>query len=115
MSIANYTIKHLILNSWLSDEASHPLIDWQFSSLLQPLRQWLNNIKIDNPQFAHLICHLIPSKCPFARQIKVFGHTLITIPPLCKLNPLYDELMTLRFRAICYLADECGEDISQYC
>ncbi|MDY7024694.1 MAG: Mo-dependent nitrogenase C-terminal domain-containing protein, partial [Cyanobacteriota bacterium] len=38
----------------------------------------------------------------------------IHIPPLCKLNPVYDELISLRFRALCYLADECGEDITPY-
>jgi hypothetical protein len=37
------------------------------------------------------------------------------IPPMCKLNPLYEEVVGLRFRALCYLADDCGEDISQYC
>ncbi|MFY8175362.1 Mo-dependent nitrogenase C-terminal domain-containing protein, partial [Planktothrix agardhii] len=27
----------------------------------------------------------------------------------------YEELVYLRFQALCYLADECGEDISAYC
>lgn len=44
----------------------------------------------------------------------LFGHQVAYIPPLCKLNPLYDELVELRFKALCYLADECGEDISAY-
>ncbi|MGK7890123.1 MAG: Mo-dependent nitrogenase C-terminal domain-containing protein, partial [Leptolyngbyaceae cyanobacterium] len=44
----------------------------------------------------------------------VWGHTLFHIPPLCKLNPVYDELVALRFRALCYLADTCGEDIQAY-
>ena len=58
---------------------------------------------------------MIPAQCPFERDVKVFGHTLFHIPPLCKLNPLYEEVVALRFRAMCYLADECGEDISAYC
>ncbi|MDE5116162.1 MAG: nitrogenase, partial [Trichodesmium sp. St2_bin2_1] len=29
--------------------------------------------------------------------------------------PLYNELIHLRFRALCYLADVCGEDITSYC
>jgi hypothetical protein len=62
---------------------------------------------------AHWLCKLIPCCCPFERDITAFGHT-IHIPPLCKLNPLYDEVVNLRFRALSYLADECGEDISQY-
>ena len=37
------------------------------------------------------------------------------IPPLCKLNPVYEEVVYLRFRALCYLADCCGEDIQRYC
>ncbi|MHC5727587.1 MAG: Mo-dependent nitrogenase C-terminal domain-containing protein, partial [Nostoc sp.] len=35
--------------------------------------------------------------------------------PMCKLNPLYNELVYLRFRALCYLVDQCGEDIQSYC
>jgi len=34
---------------------------------------------------------------------------------MCKLNPLYEEVVALRFRALCYLADECGEDVTCYC
>ena len=83
--------------------------------LLKPLRAWLDNLKIANPQLAHKLCQLIPSQCPFERDLNLFGHTLVHIPPMCKLNPLYDEVVMLRFKAMCYLADECGEDISQYC
>lgn len=89
---------------------SKPTLD-----LLQPLRSWLDRVHIRNAQQAHQLCRLIPSQCPFERDVKVFGRTLLHIPPLCKLNPLYDELVALRFRALCYLADECGEDISAYC
>ncbi len=87
-----------------------PKIDY-----LRPLRNWLNNIKIHEPQLAHLLCSLIPTQCPFQRELKIFGHTILTIPPLCKLNPIYYELMELRFRALSYLAEECGEDVSNYC
>jgi Mo-dependent nitrogenase C-terminus len=80
-----------------------------------PIRQFLDNIEIDDSLFAHFLCQLIPSQCPFERKIALFGRTILSIPPLCKLNPFYEQLMTLRFRAICYLADECGEDISNYC
>jgi Mo-dependent nitrogenase C-terminus len=83
--------------------------------MLKPLREWLDNLKISNPQLAHRLCKLIPSQCPFERDLNLFGHTLLHIPPMCKLNPLYDEVVMLRFKAMCYLADECGEDISQYC
>jgi hypothetical protein len=55
-----------------------------------------------------MICQVIPSNCPFERTITLSGRTILRIPPLCKLNPLYEELVALRFRALCYLADECG-------
>ncbi|MEM7727165.1 MAG: Mo-dependent nitrogenase C-terminal domain-containing protein [Cyanobacteria bacterium P01_A01_bin.45] len=83
--------------------------------VLKPLRQCLNNIQVRDRNLAHRLCKLIPSQCPFERNISIFGKTLFHIPPLCKLNPLYEELVSLRFRALCYLADECGEDIAQYC
>lgn len=83
--------------------------------VLKPLRAWLDGIQFTQPQFAHRICQLVPAQCPFERTVTLFGHTLFHIPPLCKLNPLYEEVVGLRFRALCYLADECGEDISRYC
>jgi Mo-dependent nitrogenase C-terminus len=83
--------------------------------LLKPLRNWLDNLKISNPKLARKLCELIPSQCPFERDLQLFGRTLVHIPPMCKLNPLYEEVVMLRFKAMCYLADECGEDISQYC
>lgn len=83
--------------------------------LLYPLRQWLNHLDIHDPAIAHSICRIIPVQCPFERDINLFGRTLLHIPPLCKLNPLYEEVSSLRFRALCYLADECGEDIRCYC
>ena len=82
---------------------------------LRPIRHWLESIKIQDHKWAHRICQLIPAQCPFERDIKVFGRVLFHIPPLCKLNPFYEELVCLRFQALCYLADECGEDISAYC
>jgi hypothetical protein len=85
------------------------------TDLLQPLREWLDNIEIHSPKIAKLIAKLIPAQCPFERDIVVFGHKIAHIPPLCKLNPLYDQFVGLRFRALCYLVDECGEDIQSYC
>ncbi len=82
---------------------------------LYPIRQWLNQLEIQNVVLAHLICRLIPVQCPFERDICLFGHTLAHIPPMCKLNPLYEEVVSLRFRALCYLADECGKDVRCYC
>lgn len=86
-----------------------------FFDLFRPLRGWLDSIIINSPAFAHAVCQRIPSQCPFERDLTLFGRTLLHIPPLCKLNPLYEELVALRFRALCYLADECGEDVTGYC
>jgi len=85
------------------------------SSLLQPVRQWLEAIKVHDPKVAKLLFRIIPAACPFERDIQLFGHTLFHIPPLCKLNPFYEQLVGLRFRALSFLADECGEDISACC
>jgi Mo-dependent nitrogenase C-terminus len=85
------------------------------SDLLQPLRNWLDSLEVQNRKFAKLIAKLIPAQCPFERDIKVFGRKIAHIPPMCKLNPLYDQFVGLRFRALCYLVDKCGEDIQSYC
>jgi hypothetical protein len=84
------------------------------NALLQLIRQWLDNIEIHHPQLAQWLCQLIPAQCPFERNIK-WGNIIIHIPPLCKLNPLYEQLVGLRFRALSYLADECGRDVTRYC
>jgi hypothetical protein len=76
-------------------------------------RHWLDHIEVKTPKLAHLICRLIPSSCPFEREVNLWGRTL-HIPALCHLNPVYNELMGLRFRALTYLAEELGEDISPY-
>ena len=99
----------------------HPVISPRVSSgklprfdLFAPLRRWVDGIEVRQVKWAHLICSLIPCACPFERNVNLFGRLLFHIPPLCKLNPLYEELVGLRFRALNYLA-EAGEDISKYC
>lgn len=82
--------------------------------VLHPVREWLDTMEVQDPKVARMLCKLIPSQCPFERDIKLFGRKLVHIPPLCKLNPLYEQLVGLRFRALSYLADDCGEDVSPY-
>jgi len=82
---------------------------------LEPVRNWFDAIEVTDAQFARWICKLIPAQCPFERDINLFGRTVFHIPPMCQLNPLYDQFVGLRFRALCHLADECGEDITAYC
>ncbi len=73
------------------------------ASLLTPLRRWLQRIEPRDPSFARLMLRLIPGQCPFERDVVLFGRTVLHIPALCKLNPLYDDLTALRFRCLCYL------------
>lgn len=120
MNACNYTIHNIALTSWLwmrKQESIQKITNanLQTIDLLQPLRKWLDRLDITTPEMARFLCQLIPSQCPFERDIKFCGRTLFHIPPLCKLNPLYDEVVALRFRALCYLADECGEDVTAYC
>jgi len=125
MNVSEYTVKSLHLTSWIllpqakapSQEISapKPFPTKKTFDVFKPLRQWLESLEVKNPKLAHRLCKLIPAQCPFERDVKLFGRTLFHIPPMCKLNPLYEEVVMLRFRALCYLADECGEDISAYC
>ncbi len=109
------SVLHLVANSNPTPNQTIATARGRKFDPLKPLRNWLENLKVDNPSLAHKLCRLIPSQCPFERDLNLFGRTLLHIPPMCKLNPLYDEVVMLRFKAMCYLADECGEDISQYC
>lgn len=79
---------------------------------LKPAREWLDHLEVHDPRLARFLCRLIPSQCPFERDIVLFNHKLVHIPPMCKINPLYEQLVGLRFRALSYLADECGEDVT---
>jgi Mo-dependent nitrogenase C-terminus len=125
MKVFDNTTKKIFLASWVSinqaETSDHKVTQLNRSpskpywDILQPLRQRIENIQVRDRRLAHRLCKLIPSQCPFERDVKVFGKTLFHIPPMCKLNPLYEEVVGLRFRALCYLADECGEDVSQYC
>ena len=83
--------------------------------LLHPIRQWLESLEIRNPQVARSLCKLIPARCPFEREIKVLDRTIVRIPPLCKLNPFYEQIVYIRFKSLTYLADQCGEDVTLYC
>jgi hypothetical protein len=81
----------------------------------QLLQQWLDDLEIKEEQTARSIVQLIPAQCPFEREIEMFGRVIFRIPALCKFNPLYEQLVGLRFRALCFLVDSCGEDITSYC
>ncbi len=81
---------------------------------LKSVRVWLDGMDIEDPKVARFLCKLIPPSCPFERDVVLFGKKLVHIPPMCKVNPLYEQLVGLRFRSLSYLADTCKEDISAY-
>ena len=81
---------------------------------LKPAKEWLDQLQVNDPRLARFICKLVPSQCPFERDVKLFKRKIVHIPPMCKLNPLYEQLVGLRFRALSYLADDCGEDVTPY-
>ncbi|MEO1621069.1 MAG: Mo-dependent nitrogenase C-terminal domain-containing protein [Cyanobacteria bacterium J06632_3] len=81
---------------------------------LKPAREWLDQLKVEDPRLARFVCKLVPSQCPFERDVKLFGRKVVHIPPMCKINPLYEQLVGLRFRALSYLADDLGEDVTPY-
>ncbi|MDB9496536.1 Mo-dependent nitrogenase C-terminal domain-containing protein [Spirulina major CS-329] len=81
---------------------------------LHPVRDWLDGMDMHDPRVARFICKMVPPQCPFERDVVLFGHKIVHIPPMCKINPLYEQLMGLRFRALSYLADDQGEDITPY-
>ncbi|MEM8831927.1 MAG: Mo-dependent nitrogenase C-terminal domain-containing protein [Cyanobacteria bacterium P01_G01_bin.19] len=82
--------------------------------VLYPIKDWLEGMEIKDPRLAKFVCKVIPPQCPFERDINLFGRKIGHIPPLCKLNPLYEQFTMLRFRSLSYLADECGEDVTKY-
>ena len=82
--------------------------------VLHPVKDWLEGMEVKDPRLAKFVCKVIPPQCPFERDLNLFGRKVAHIPPLCKLNPLYEQFTMLRFRSLSYLADDCGEDVSKY-
>ncbi len=70
---------------------------------LDGVRRWLDGIEPSDPVVARFLVRLIPAQCPFERDVKLFGWKVVHIPPMCKINPLYDQLVALRFRCLCRL------------
>lgn len=95
-------------------EAAAQWPDGQKVDPLKPAREWLDQLEVQDPRLARFICKLIPSQCPFERDVTLFKRKIVHIPAMCKLNPLYEQLVGLRFRALSYLADDCGEDVTPY-
>ena len=58
-----------------------------------------------DPAVARFLVRLIPAQCPFERDLTLFGYKLVHIPPMCKINPLYDQLVGLRLRCLTSLEE----------
>ncbi|MGD1936072.1 MAG: Mo-dependent nitrogenase C-terminal domain-containing protein [Cyanophyceae cyanobacterium] len=82
--------------------------------VLAPVQDWLDGLDVKNEKVAHFLCKMIPAQCPFERDVVLFGHKVVHIPAMCKINPLYEQLVGLRFRALSFLSDTCDEDVSDY-
>lgn len=107
-------LRHTLEHPQLPPTIASPELTKRQIDALRPLRDWLDRLDIQDPRVARFLCKMIPSQCPFERDVTLFGHKIVHIPPMCKINPLYEQLVSLRFRALCYLVDKCGEDISPY-
>ncbi|MBP5973584.1 nitrogenase [Brasilonema sp. CT11] len=71
--------------------------------MIKQLQRKIDTIEVHNPRFARLLCLTIPASCPCQRNFNLMGYTF-DVPALCEFNPLYEQLVGLRFRAIEYLA-----------
>ncbi|MEY3401321.1 MAG: hypothetical protein RLZZ86_936, partial [Cyanobacteriota bacterium] len=106
------TARHTLEDSTQTQDSPPAGLQPPHPDVLNPLRQWLDGLDIQDPRVARFLCKMIPSQCPFERDVTLFGRKIVHIPPLCKINPLYEQMVGLRFRALSYLADDCGEDIT---
>jgi hypothetical protein len=68
--------------------------------IAEPLVKFFSEKIETSDELAAITARAIPAHCPFARTISLPFGKQICIPPLCKLNPLYDELVALRFLAL---------------
>jgi hypothetical protein len=93
------------------DQARH----WH---VLAPLKHWLDQWDPVDPHVAAFVVSLISAQCPFERNIVLFGRKLVHIPPMCKINPLYDQWVGLRFRCLGHWPEDqqqlvCHQETSQ--
>ncbi|MBE9248723.1 nitrogenase [Dolichospermum sp. LEGE 00240] len=107
-------LRHTLEDTAQTTDFPSPGLQTPHLDALTPLRQWLDGLDIQDPRVAKFLCKMIPSQCPFERDVTLFGRKIVHIPPLCKINPLYEQMVGLRFRALSYLADDCGEDVTPY-
>lgn len=61
----------------------------------------MNDSKIMKQRFIEFLATILPDFCPFSRtfDFKLFK---ITIPPLCTLNPFYQDIMKVKLKRLGY-------------
>ncbi len=79
--------------------------------MLAPFRNLIDQLEFHEgmENLALEVVSRIPARCPFERNVG----NLFRIPPLCKLNPLFEELVSLRFRALVFLEHQ-GENVERF-
>jgi tellurite resistance protein len=80
---------------------------------LDSLKAWLDGLDPADPAVARFLTRLIPARCPFEREIKLFGHKIVHIPPMCTINPLYDQLVALRLRCLTSLEERDTRELPE--
>ena len=73
---------------------------------LDPLKHWLNGLDPGDERISSFIAHLIPFLDPFGCDIDLFAHKLVQIPVMCKINPLFEQFLAVRFRCLGHLSVE---------
>ncbi|MCP9832770.1 MULTISPECIES: Mo-dependent nitrogenase C-terminal domain-containing protein [unclassified Cyanobium] len=115
LQVGQTLIEDLLKTPTSRDDSSDVRCDThQHPGHLDALRHWMDDLDPSDPEVARFLVRLIPAQCPFERDVKLFGWKLVHIPPMCKINPLFDQLMALRFRCLCRL-EEGGEDSHHPC
>lgn len=64
------------------------------------VRVSINSASAFSEADALFIVGFIPSTCPFERDVYLYKLKLFHIPPICKINPYYKEIVNLKLRAI---------------
>lgn len=47
---------------------------------LKPAREWLDQLEVKDPRLARFICKMVPSQCPFERDVTLFKKRLSIFP-----------------------------------